>query len=115
MFDTIAKQLIPVCQIPAASIPGRGDKPIHPRTLGTWCLGGVRGIRLESLKVQGKRYTTIEAWDRFFRAVTKAAATTNRGRPPLVVGSRPSRQQARDRESCSRPSLLVPGSDVVSG
>ncbi len=96
MFDTISKQLVLVCQIPAASIPGRGDKPIHPRTLGHWCLDGVRGIRLESLKVQGRRYTTMEAWDRFSRAVTAAAPATNRGRPPLVMGSRSGRQQARD-------------------
>ena len=84
MFDTIAKRLILVNQIPSSSIPGRGDTPISDRTLGHWCLRGVRGIRLESLKVQGKRYTTIEAWDRFFRAVTKAAAATNRGRPATV-------------------------------
>jgi hypothetical protein len=93
MFDTIAKRLILISQIPAASIPGRGDKPVCCRTVEHWCLYGVRGIRLESLKVQGRRYTTMEAWDRFFQAVT--AAATKRGRPPLVVGSRAGPRQAR--------------------
>jgi hypothetical protein len=93
MTEEIAKLLIPIRQIPSTAIPGRQHKPIGTRTVEHWCLAGVYGIRLESLKVLGKRYTTMEAWSRFFQAVKDAATVTKRGRPPLVVGPRPRRRQ----------------------
>jgi Protein of unknown function (DUF1580) len=111
MMNTSTEQLILLRQLPAPAIPGREDKPVRTCTLRSWCTVGVRGIRLESLKVQGKHYTTIEAWNRFFQALTEAAATTTkRGRTPLFVGSRTDREQikalrqdvARLRTECKR-------------
>ncbi len=103
MFDTSTERLIPLNELPAPAIPGREDKPVKPCTLRRWCTLGVRGIRLESLKIQGKHYTSIEAWNRFFQAVTEAAATTKRGRLPMVVGTRTHREQARAlREDVAR-------------
>jgi hypothetical protein len=89
MIDTSRERLIRLSEFPAPAIPGRGMKPINPRTLRSWCASGVRGIRLESVKIQGKHWTSIEAWNRFFQAVTAASATTTwRGTPPIVVSSR---------------------------
>src|SRR5271157_1111088 len=105
MFDTSTERLIPLNELPAPAIPGREDKPVKPCTLRSWCTLGVRGIRLESLKIQGKHYTSIEAWNRFFQAVTEAAAatTTKRGRTPMVVGTRTHREKARAlREDVAR-------------
>jgi len=117
MIDTTAERLIPLRQISAAAIPGQRDKPIHRRTLQHWCLHGVRGIRLESLKVQGRRYTSIEAWNRFFQAVTEAAAATKRGRPPMVVGSRTHREVRAIREDLAwlRTSCRRRGGDGSNG
>ena len=94
MIDTSREHLIRLSQLPAPAIPGRANKPINPSTLRSWCVAGVRGIRLESVKIQGKHWTSIEAWNRFFQAVMAAAtATTWRGTTPLVVGSRTYRRQ----------------------
>jgi Protein of unknown function (DUF1580) len=91
MIDTIAERPIPLRRIPAAAIPGLGDKPVRPDTLHRWCLLGVRGIRLECVMVGGRRCTSIEALNRFFQAVTAAA---NGDRQPMAgvpvhAGSRP--------------------------
>jgi len=104
MIDTSTERLMPLKELPAAAIPGREGETVKIDTLRYWCTVGVRGIRLESLKVEGKYCTSIEAWNRFFQAVTDAAAaTTKRGRTPIVVGTRARRDPARAlREDVAR-------------
>jgi uncharacterized protein DUF1580 len=43
-------------------------------TLHRWRLRGVRGVKLETVLVGGKRFTSFSALERFSRAVTSAAA-----------------------------------------
>lgn len=47
--------------------------PIRPSvpTLWRWALRGLRGVRLETIKVGGRRYTTFEAIDRFASRLTE--------------------------------------------
>ncbi|HMP07662.1 MAG TPA: DUF1580 domain-containing protein [Lacipirellulaceae bacterium] len=42
-------------------------------TAWRWAARGVRGARLESIAVGGKRYTSLEAFARFVEATTRAA------------------------------------------
>jgi hypothetical protein len=42
-------------------VPGRP----HTSTLIRWCRRGVRGVKLETVVVGGRRYTSIEAIQRF--------------------------------------------------
>jgi len=91
MIDTSTEQLIPLNQLSAAAIPGMESKPVPPRTVRNWCSSGVRGIRLESVKIGGMRCTSTAALNRFFQAVTAAA---NDGRKPKGMNSRPRREQA---------------------
>ncbi len=58
-------------------------------TLHRWRLRGVRGVRLETCLVGGRRLTSKEALKRFSAATTAAAA----GEPPPV---RTPRQRERD-------------------
>lgn len=60
----------------------------HVSTLWRWAQRGIRGIRLETILIGGRRYTSDEALDRFFTAATAAASGAT---PP----TRTSRQQAR--------------------
>jgi len=46
---------------------------LHYGTIHRWCTKGLRGIRLESLKVGGARYTSTEALQRFFAKLTSAS------------------------------------------
>ena len=45
---------------------------ISAATVGRWFGKGVRGVRLESIVVGGRRYTTREALQRFVDATTAA-------------------------------------------
>ena len=53
----------------ARSLPGRP----HLSTIHRWRLNGVRGVRLETFLVGGRRFTSREALDRFSERVTAAA------------------------------------------
>jgi len=96
MMDTSRERLIPLRQLPTPAIAGREDKPLKTSTLRSWCTVGLRGIRLESLKIQGRHYTSMEALSRFSQAVTAAtAARTTCGRTPIDVGTQTHREQAQ--------------------
>ena len=53
--------------------PGRP----HVSTIWRWMTRGCRGIRLESLVCAGRRFTSVEAIERFIAATTAAADGTS--------------------------------------
>ena len=74
--------------------------PGHPHisTLHRWRLRGVRGVRLETTLVGGKRYTSIEALQRF---ADQLNGLNNAGRTAQLAASGTSRAKqiaAADRE-----------------
>lgn len=50
-------------------VPGRP----HTSTLIRWADRGTRGVKLETVLVGGRRFTSLEALERFFAATTAAA------------------------------------------
>ena len=48
-----------------------GMRP-HRATLDRWRLRGCHGIKLESVRIGGKRFVSVEALRRFFESVTAA-------------------------------------------
>jgi hypothetical protein len=63
-----SEHLIAVADAPSV-IPGRP----HKGTVWRWVLNGIRGIKLESIVVGSKRFTSREAVDRFISATTAVA------------------------------------------
>ena len=62
----------------ARSLPGRG---VNVSTIWRWVTRGVKGIRLETVTIGGRRFTSREALERFTAATTAATsgeALTNR-------------------------------------
>ena len=57
--------------------------PAHPSlaTIWRWSLKGLRGVRLETIKVGGRRYTTLEAIDRFSARLTDLQTPDKAGTP----------------------------------
>src|SRR5262245_50867931 len=56
-------------------IPAASGKPVHPSTVFRWVTTGVRGpdgsrVRLDGARVGGRWMTSVEALDRFARALT---------------------------------------------
>ena len=68
--------------------PTRGDKPVQVCTLVRWILHGVRGVRLEAVRIGGRWITSHEALDRFTAALTaqynlEPTQTTSTSKPEL--------------------------------
>ncbi|MBL9162070.1 MAG: DUF1580 domain-containing protein [Planctomycetaceae bacterium] len=61
-------------------------------TVWRWCTRGVRHIRLESMNVGGRRYTTTEAFQRFLAETQPTISTTN---TPVANGG-PAKSVAHD-------------------
>jgi hypothetical protein len=58
------------------SLPRRrhGQTP-HPATLFRWAQRGIRGIRLETIRIGGSLCTSVEALQRFFEELTEGSPT----------------------------------------
>jgi len=67
--------------------PGRS--PSIP-TLHRWRLRGVRGVKLETLKVGGRRFTSIEAIARFVEALNEPQSSE----PSITAAERQARSAA---------------------
>ena len=68
-IDISSERLLSLTEA-AKSLPGRP----HLSSIFRWLTRGVRGVRLESTLVGGRRYTSQEALARFCAAITAAAA-----------------------------------------
>lgn len=55
---------------------------VSPASIRRWMLNGLRGVRLQSMLIGGRRYTSAAAMQSFFDAVTAAA---DRSRPAVAV------------------------------
>ncbi len=68
MFNLLSETLVSPSQA-SHHVPGRA----HVCTIWRWMTKGCRGVRLESLVRAGRRFTSIEAIERFVLATTAAA------------------------------------------
>jgi hypothetical protein len=59
-------------------------KPPSPACLWRWHRKGVRGVRLETVVVGGRRYTTAAAWREFVEMVTANTTVADRPESPRV-------------------------------
>lgn len=69
MIDIKNEQLLTLSEA-ANTLPSRP----HSSTIHRWRLRGIRGQRLETLLIGGRRYTSVEALGRFFARTTIASA-----------------------------------------
>jgi hypothetical protein len=69
-IDIYTESLLPFSD--ATVLPGH-TRNISLSTLHRWRLRGVRGVKLQSCLIGGRRYTSREALERFFHATTAAA------------------------------------------
>ena len=85
----------------ARSLPGN----VAPSTLWRWHRHGVKGCRLDTILVGGKRFTSAEAIQRFSEAVTAAAERPDRDQastdsPPVCDEST---QRRLEKAGSSKP------------
>lgn len=65
MIDIAGEQLIPISEVPRRLPPRTTGKRVHISAVYRWLQRGVRGVVLESVRVGGSTYTSVEALQRF--------------------------------------------------
>ena len=65
----IDQTLIPFSKIPGWAEKNLGSR-ISPSTLHRWRLVGCSGVKLQTLKIGGRRFSSVEALEKFFESVT---------------------------------------------
>jgi hypothetical protein len=65
MATLLDENLVPLIEA-SRHVPRRP----HPSTLRRWAYEGIDGVRLESCKIGGRRFTTVEALRRFMERLT---------------------------------------------
>ena len=80
MIDIHAESLLPINQVPKA-LP----EPPHVATVWRWIQRGVRGIKLETVLVGGKRYTSAEKLQAFVVESGSASMGQCLGKKPNIV------------------------------
>lgn len=89
MIDRETETLLTL-QEAADSLPAIGGRKPHWRTVYGWHWKGLRGVRLETVVVAGRRLTSREAIDRFIQRTTAdreprpIRETTHLPAPPRV-------------------------------
>ena len=66
-MSILSERVVPISEAPQ-HVPGRP----HTATIWRWYQRGISGIKLETFLAGGKRFTTIEAIERFILASTEA-------------------------------------------
>jgi len=111
MIDTTVEKPVPIDEIPAEHIPGRRGKPVHQVTLSLWYRRGIRGVKLETILIGGRRCTSLEALNRFYQNVSAARSThpSHRSYQPTPVGGPadppPSPRTERARSKAARAAM----------
>lgn len=74
MIDPFDADLLSLADA-AANLPSLKDgRPIHVTTLWRWARYGLRGIKLETIKIGGRVFTNRQSLQKFFADVAKASS-----------------------------------------
>ena len=65
MIDLAEEQLPPLRNVPSRLPARSAGQRIHASTIYRWIQRGVRGVRLEAIRIGGTTYTSLEALQRF--------------------------------------------------
>lgn len=70
MIDTASETLVPVNEVPRL-LPCRSTgKKIHISAIYRWAQRGIRGVRLDVVRIGGTSYTSREALQRFAEGIS---------------------------------------------
>ena len=108
MIDLTAEQLIPIRDVPKRLPPRTSGKRLHISAVYRWIQRGVRGVRLESIKLGGTTYTTVEALQRFSNNLSSGVDMTVQSQPTARA-----RQRQIDRASQEVDSILRPSRESI--
>ena len=71
-IDPLSDDLMPLAQAARSLPPLRSGRPVSPATVWRWAAHGLRGVRLEIIRIGGTACTTRSALRQFLAAVDAA-------------------------------------------
>ena len=75
-IDLERQSLITFSQLASRLPPRRSGRPVHVSTVHRWRFPGIRGVRLEAIRVGGSWLTTAESFASFCRELTRSDETS---------------------------------------
>lgn len=93
MLDLCEETPLSLSQVAKRLPPNRGGKPVHVSTVMRWITKGVRGVRLEAVRLGGRWVSTAEALQRFSDCLTAARYDSD----PAVTATTASTLKAAER------------------
>ena len=72
MIDINHENLLLIREVPRRLPHRPTGRPVHISAVYRWMQPGIRGVRLEAIKIGGLTYTSIEALQRFFNRLSPA-------------------------------------------
>src|SRR4051794_36942641 len=94
MINVNAEDLVSFAEAARMRPPGRNGRPMHTDTVRRHALKGIRGVRLEHVRLGGSLYTSRQATQRFAERLTAAS-------PDDMPHHRPNDDRDRARESAA--------------
>ncbi len=95
-IDPFTEKPLPFAQAARRLPPMRNGRPVSPATLWRWSSHGVRGIKLEVVKIGGTACTSLEALRRFFDRLSGEEAV------PIVPSPTSARRADKAAEELER-------------
>jgi hypothetical protein len=71
VIDRTREHLIPIGRVPDLEQLWPEGKSPHPETVARWARKGCRGVRLETVLLGGRRYSSVEAVNRFITRLSE--------------------------------------------
>ncbi len=72
VIDRTRERLIPIGRVSEQEQLWPEGRSPHPETIARWARRGCRGVRLETIVLGGRRYSSVEAVERFFIRLSEA-------------------------------------------
>ncbi len=83
-IDVATQTVFPLADTPAHVPRRRGGKKLNKATAFRWAKDGLRGVRLETLRVGGTLCTSVEALQRFFERLSEEEPRATQMRTPAA-------------------------------
>jgi hypothetical protein len=78
-IDPLSEEILSLSRAARRLPRVRNDRPVSPATLWRWASSGLRGVKLETVKLGGATCTSIPALQRFFAALNNQPVPVTRG------------------------------------
>jgi len=108
MIDIANEHLIPVRDVPRRLPRRPNGKTVHISAVYRWIQRGVRGVRLEAIRIGGTAYTSEEALQRFGERQSQVDGTVSAAPEPTTKARRQQIERAhREVERILNPRVRL--------